>query len=224
MLSWRPGGKIVRLPLTWVIRIISCPWEPYPFQNPGPPASHFQLALCLAVLCHHQRVDNNTLSAACVVDFVLLDHLEKKRLKIGGRRRVFCIYMYYFTKTLRLCFLIIGVVGIVWLIKGILGTLKWASLWVCVCACVCLPCECYDGNILWKMWEEVPTRWRQSPAPSELPCFMCAQVVPSKMTILWESFFFSFSFFCCSRCCCWCFNVVYSFRFNIFLMLLLILF
>lgn len=201
-----------------MIRTPSCLWElchsSLPFQSLGLPPSFNQLF----VLYHSQRnlsINNNTLSAACIVGFVLPVHQERKRLtKNRKREKSFCFVLFYKDPQT-----LIIMVGIMWLIKGILGILKPASLWagVCVCARVhsCFPYKCY-GII----WGEVPLKWRQSPTPSKLPCYTCPS--DSKGNDLFAGFFPLPFHFCFSWCCCWwCFNMVHSFHFNIFLMLLL---
>lgn len=68
-----------RPPLTWV----TMAWFPA-FPESEPASLKLQPAFCFAVLlCESQEnlsINNNTLSAACVVDFVLPGHPEKKRL------------------------------------------------------------------------------------------------------------------------------------------------
>lgn len=72
-----------------MIRTPSCLWElchsSLPFQSLGLPPSFNQLF----VLYHSQRnlsINNNTLSAACIVGFVLPVHQERKRLTKNRKR------------------------------------------------------------------------------------------------------------------------------------------
>lgn len=136
-----PGG-LVGKELSDRLRASSCPWEPgpgsLPFQSLGPPTSHFQPALCylffFVIVREGLSIHNSTLSAACVVDFVPPGHPERKRFTKNRRRQKGPLHIYVsFYKDPQTLVLTIGVAGVMWLIKGILGTRKPARLWTCVC-------------------------------------------------------------------------------------------